>query len=192
MGEVKKRLVLRKIFVKIPHMTHREQNAENPLPTTPEALLELLQVLEIPYDLHHHAPIFTVDEGLHLKESIPGTHCRNLFLKDKKNAMFLLTLANETKVDLKALPEQLGCGRLSFGSKERLMTHLGIYPGAVTPFAAINDINLDVNIILDQTMMEAALMNVHPLDNAMTVGFAPDGLLRFYAHTGHKPSIMQF
>lgn len=162
------------------------------LPTTPEILLRTLDSLEISYDLHHHDPIFTVEEGLHLKANIPGTHCRNLFLRDKKGKMFLITAANETKVDLKSLPEQLDCGRLSFGSKDRLMEHLGIYPGAVTPFTAINDTEHNVGIILDAHMMEADIMCVHPLDNAMTIGFAPADLLKFFEYTGHKPQILAF
>ena len=162
------------------------------LPTTTDDLFKILDSLQISYELYHHDPIFTVEEGLHLKAKIPGTHCRNLFLKDKKGKMFLITAANETKIDLKSLPEQLNCGRLSFASKDRLMQHLGIYPGAVTPFTAINDTDHAVQMILDKTMMEAEIMNVHPLDNAMTIGFAPDDLLKFLAHTGHNPQVLAF
>ena len=160
------------------------------IPTKPKDLFKVLELLEIPYDLHRHEPIFTVEEGLHLKAKIPGTHCRNLFLKDKKEKMFLITAANETKIDLKALPEQLDCARLSFASKERLMEHLGIYPGAVTPFAAINDTGHNVTIILDQTMMDAEIMCVHPLDNAMTICLNPTDLLKFFTYTGHNPQIL--
>lgn len=163
-----------------------------PIPTSPQALLETLDAQKIPYNLHHHEPIFTVEEGLHLKAEIPGTHCRNLFLKDKKGAMFLITAANETKIDLKSLPQRLNCGRLSFASKDRLMEHLGIYPGAVTPFAAINDKTHAVTIILDAHMMQAEIINVHPLDNAMTIGLAPDNLIRFFDYTGHKPQTLAF
>ena len=163
-----------------------------PLPTSPDDLFNLLKLLDIKYDLHRHNPIFTVEEGVHLKAEIPGTHCRNLFLKDKKGKMLLITAANETKIDLKSLPEQLNCGRLSFGSKERLMEHLGIYPGAVTPFCAVNDKDTAVQIILDADMIEADIMCVHPLDNAMTIGFSPKDLLKFFAHTGHDPLVLKF
>ena len=152
----------------------------------------MLDAQKIAYEIHHHEPIFTVQEGLHLKAEIPGIHCRNLFLKDKKGAMFLITAANETEIDLKSLSQRLNCGRLSFASKERLMEYLGIYPGAVTPFAAINDKTHAVNIVLDQTMMSADTINVHPLDNAMTIGLAPDGLMKFFNHTGHKPQTLAF
>lgn len=161
-----------------------------PLPTTPEDLLKIMQRLDIQYELHHHAPIFTVKEGEHLKAEIPGVHCRNLFLRDKKKKNFLVVAANETKIDLKTLPERIDSGRISFGSAERLWQHLGIRPGSVCPFTAINDPEHHVQIILDANMMRAEIVNYHPLDNAMTIGLSPQGLLKFFDHTGHKPIIL--
>ncbi len=121
-------------------MNTQPETAENtPLPTSPEDLLEALDRLDITYKIHHHAPIFTVEEGVHLKAEIPGVHCRNLFLRDKKEQMFLVVAANETKIDLKSLPVLIGSGRLSFGSPQRLWTYLGIRPGSVCPFCVIND-----------------------------------------------------
>ncbi|HQX28191.1 MAG TPA: prolyl-tRNA synthetase associated domain-containing protein [Alphaproteobacteria bacterium] len=160
------------------------------LPTSPAALLAVLDNLGIAYKLHNHPPIFTVAEGLHLKESIPGLHCRNLFLRDKKEIMYLVVVANDTKVDLKNLEKLLGSARLSFGSPERLWTHLGITPGSVCPFAAINDREHKVTVILDAYMMKAETVCYHPLDNAQTIGLSPDDLLRFFAHTGHSPKIL--
>jgi Ala-tRNA(Pro) deacylase len=167
-------------------------HAEQPPPTSPQDLFEILQRLDIQYELHTHPPFFTVEEGVEFEKDIPGLHCRNLFLRDKKKKNFLITAANETQIDLKALPSQLGCGRLSFGSPERLWQSLGIRPGAVSPFCAINDSAYNVTLIIDKTMTEAQRINVHPLDNTMTIGFHPDDLLRFYAHTGHEPLIVDF
>lgn len=160
------------------------------LPTTPAELLKILENLRISYEIHHHEPIFTVEEGEHLKASIPGIHCRNLFVRDKKEEMFLVVAANETRIDMKKLADVLGCGRLSFGSPDRLWRHLGIRPGSVCPFCIINDKEKRVRIMLDKYMMHGERMNVHPLDNAMTVGLAPADLIRFIEHAGHKPEIV--
>ena len=160
------------------------------LPTPPEQLFEILDGLEIVYEIHHHAPIFTVEEGAHLKVDIPGVHCRNLFLRDKKKAMYLVVAANETMIDLKKLSDLIGSGRLSFGSAERLWDYLGIRPGSVCPFCVINDEAHEVRVVLDAAMMEAEIVNYHPLDNAMTIGLSPADLLRFFAHTGHAPHIV--
>ena len=161
-----------------------------PLPTTPERLLEVLDSLGIAYKIYNHPPIFTVQEGEHLKASIPGTHCRNLFLADKKKVMYLVVAANETAIDLKKLPDLLGSHRLSFGSAERLWTYLGIRPGSVCPFTVINDKEHRIEVILDAHMMEAEIVNYHPLDNAMTISLSPADLLKFLTHTGHVPRII--
>lgn len=160
------------------------------LPTSPAQLLALLDRLGISYKGYGHPPIFTVEEGVHLKESIPGTHCRNLFLRDKKEVMYLVVLANETAVNLKALEKLLGSGRLSFGSADRLWTYLGITPGSVCPFTAINDKDHKVTVILDEFMMKAEMVCYHPLDNAQTIALTPADLLKFFAHTGHRPKIL--
>jgi Ala-tRNA(Pro) deacylase len=160
------------------------------LPTKPVELLKLLKDLGIAFRIYNHPPIFTVEEGVHLKESIPGLHCRNLFLCDKKKTMYLVVLANETSVDLKALEPLIGSSRLSFGSPDRLWKYLGIFPGAVCPFTVINDNNHDVQLILDAHMMKAETVCYHPLDNAQTIGLSPADLLKFFAHTGHQPKIL--
>lgn len=166
------------------------QLSKEPLPTTPEQLFKTLDLLDIAYKKHHHTPVFTVEESAHLDEEIPGLHCRNLFIRDNKKKMFLVVAANETKIDIKKLQTVLECGRLSFGSTERLWQHLGIRPGSVCPFTVINDKEHQVQIILDSQMMKAPLVNYHPLDNAMTIGLSPDDLMKFFAHTGHNAAIV--
>ena len=159
-------------------------------PTTPAQLLERLEDLDIPYNIYKHEAFFTVEEGLKFEKDIPGTHCRNLFLRDKKGRMFLITLANETAVDLKKLALLLGTGRLSFGSPERLWNTLGVRPGSVCPFAIINDGDKTVMSILDKSMMAADIVNYHPLINTMTVGLRPCDLLKFMEKCGHTPVIL--
>jgi len=172
-------------------MSEIQKKTENaPLPTTPDDLLKTLQDIDIKYELYNHVPIFTVEEGAHLEAEIPGVHCRNLYLRDKKKKNFLVVAANETKIDLKTLPERIDSGRLSFGSAERLWQHLGIRPGSVCPFTVINDPDHQVQVILDEQMMKAEVVNHHPLDNAMTIGLSPVDLLKFFNHTGHKPIIL--
>jgi Ala-tRNA(Pro) deacylase len=160
--------------------------ASDALPTSPDALLEKLDNLGISYDLYHHEAVYTVAESEAIDAKIPGTHCRNMFLRDKKKRMFLLTLANETQVDLKQMETILNCARLSFGSPDRLWQYLGVRPGSVCPFAVINDTEQQVPLILDEWMMQQKRINFHPLLNTMTVGLAPEGLLKFVESIGHS------
>lgn len=175
-------------------MTIKQQEKQDlpPLPTPPEQLLAVLKELGIDYSYYEHDPVFSVEESAPLKAGIPGTHCRCLFLRDKKQAMFLVVAANDTPVDLKGLQNQLGCGRLSFGSEERLWRVLGVRPGSVCPFAVINDTGREVTVILDQCMMAAEIVNYHPMQNDMTIGLSPQDLQVFLEYCGHEPRIYDF
>ena len=160
------------------------------MPTAPEELLARLDSLGIPYKLHHHPAFFTVAEGLEIERNMEGIHCRNLFLRDKKGTMFLVSAANETLIDMKKLSNLLGCGRLSFGSPERLWDNLGVRPGSVCPYAITNDKGGVVTQILDAYMMKGEIVNFHPLINTMTIGVSPDDLVKFIRSTGHEPRIV--
>lgn len=171
-------------------MTNRAADTDSPLRVSAHSLLETLESIDIHVKLYEHSPIFTVAEGEHLKADMPGVHVRNLFLRDKKKNNFLIVAANETELDLKKLSELLNASRFSFGSPERLWEHLGIRPGAVNPFTVINDPDHQVSLYLDAYMMNADLMNVHPMDNAKTVGITPKDLIKFLEHIGHPYSII--
>ena len=159
-------------------------------PATPHDLFARLGAMGIAYALHHHPPVFTVAESRALDLSINAMPCRNMFVRDKRGAQFLITAANATAVDLKALPEVLGCKRLSFASPERLHTALGTTPGSVSPFAVMNDPARAVAAVLDAAMMAAPRVAVHPLLNTMTIALAPGDLVRFMEACHAPPRIM--
>lgn len=152
--------------------------------------MDYLRGLGIDFTLHHHKAVFTVAESESVEEDIPGTHCRNLFLRDKKKNNFLLVLQNTTDVDIKKLPDVIGSDRLSFGSADRLWEYLGVRPGSVCPYAIINDTGQNVKILLDKSMMETDLVNYHPLLNTMTIGTKPADLIKFIESTGHTAHIV--
>jgi len=153
-------------------------------------LLKHLDDLGISYDLHEHKAVFTVAQSHGIEADIEGVHCRNLFLRDKKKQMFLVVAANETEIDLKKLSGLLEAGRFSFGSADRLWEFLGVRPGSVCPYAAMNDKSGAVEIILDQYMMNAARINHHPLINDKTIGVSPADLMRFFESIGKVPRIV--
>jgi Ala-tRNA(Pro) deacylase len=134
--------------------------------------------------------LFTVEQSQALRGQIPGGHTKNLFLKAKTGALFLVVALEDARIDLKRLHHRLDAGRFSFGSAELLRQVLGVEPGTVTPFAAINDTNGAVTVVLDAAMMQHAVLNFHPLDNARTTAIARDDLVRFLAATGHQPRIL--
>lgn len=161
-----------------------------PLPTAPETLLAQLAALGIDAATHAHPPVFTVEEAQQHTAHLPGGHCKNLFLKDSDGRLWLAVVLDESRVDLKALPKVVGSGRLSFGKPELLWEVLGVRPGSVTPFALINDRAHRVTVLLEARMMAKPLLNYHPLLNDRTTALTPADLLRFIAHCGHVPQIV--
>ncbi len=160
------------------------------IPKTPEDILRFLETLGIAHVTARHAPVFTVEESKALRGVIDGAHVKNLFLKDKKGRLFLLTALENAQIDLKTLHTRLGAsGRLSFASAEQLRTHWGVEPGSVTPLGAINDTENRVTVVLDEDMMRAERLNVHPLTNTMSTGLASTDLLRFLVAVGHHPHV---
>ena len=164
--------------------------ADGPAPQTADDLFARLTDLGVAFTRHDHPPLFTVDDSKALRGSLPGGHCKNLFLRDKKGAMWLLVCLEDRAVDLKALGAHLGGARLSFGSPDRLMRVLGVIPGAVSPFALINDSDVSVQVLLDAEMLRHDPLNYHPLRNDMTIAVSPDGLTRFIGSCGHVPTVL--
>jgi len=165
--------------------------AETPqLSTSPEQLLTRLEALGIAYQNHEHAAVFTVEEAKALRGELTGGHIKNLFLRNKKEEMWLVVAEEDKRIDLKALGERLGAGKLSFGSPDRLLRYLGVLPGAVTPFGIINDKDRKVKVALDRDLMGFDPVNAHPLVNTMTTALSPQDLVKFLEAEGHKPDIL--
>ena len=157
---------------------------------TPDQLFVALDSLGIKYSTVKHPPLFTVEQSRSLRGQIPGGHTKNLFLRDKKNAIYLVVTLEDADIDLKGLHRTLGAsGRFSFGSADLLREVLGVAPGAVTPFGAINDAECRVTVVLDAAMMEHETLNYHPLVNTMTTSIKRDDLVKFLESTGHMPRI---
>ena len=160
------------------------------MPATPEDLFAKLADLGIETTTVTHPPAFTVEEGEQYVGHLPGVHIKNLFLCDAKKKMWLVVAPWDRKVDLKALPNKIGGGRMSFGSADRLLRVLGVTPGSVTPFTVINDPTAQVQVILDADMMKADLINAHPLINTMTTTIRAPDLTRFLVACGHQPRLV--
>jgi Ala-tRNA(Pro) deacylase len=161
------------------------------MPATPEDLFALLARLGIETVTVEHPPLFSVEESRHLRGEIPGAHTKSLFLVDRKDRLFLVSAEENAAIDLKHLHRKIGAsGRLSFGKAEAMRTALGIEPGAVTPFAAMNDAGNRVSVVIDRALLARDPINFHPLVNTRTIRIAAADLLRFLQAVGHAPQIV--
>lgn len=138
-----------------------------------------------------HAPAFTVEESRRERGALPGGHTKNLFLKDRKDRLFLVTARESARIDLKRLHQHIGAsGRLSFASADLLKEALGVTPGSVTCLAVVNDAEARVRLVLDAGLMEEGTIYGHPLENTATTAIAREDLLRFLRASGHDPLIV--
>ena len=154
-------------------------------------LMERFSALGVATETHRHPPLHTVEESKALRGSLPGGHIKNLFLRDKKRNMWLVTVLEDRPVDLKVLRQVLDArGNLSFGSAEMLREALAVEPGAVTPFAVLNDTAGRVVFALDRGVLARDPVNAHPLHNEATTAIAPADLLRFVAACDHTPLML--
>ena len=165
-------------------------NDVSAMPTSPLALMQKLGEMGIDYELHEHEAVFTVAESEKVDKQIDACHTRNMYLRTKKKENYLVTLSHDTPIDLKKLEDVIGAKRFSFGSSDRLMQYLGVYPGSVTPLAAVNAKPDDIEVILEEKMMQATRVAYHPLLNTMTVVIKPDDLIRFLKACGHEPRVL--
>jgi len=144
---------------------------------------------------HHttdHPAVFRVGEGEGIKDGIPGAHTKNLFLKDAKARLWLISAKDDTVIDLKRLHTVIGSARLSFGSAELMEETLGVTPGSVTAFALINDESRRVTFVLDKTLADAERVNFHPMTNTATTGVSAEGFRRFLQALGIEPIVVDF
>jgi Ala-tRNA(Pro) deacylase len=134
-----------------------------------------------------HPPLRTVEEAQRLRGDLPGGHVKNLFLKDKQKRYWLIVVEEDASVDLKALASQLEAVKFSFASAEELNQILGIIPGAVSPLAAINDVEGKVTVVLDKRLAAVSPLNFHPLRNDRTTAISVEDFLTFLKAIDHPP-----
>lgn len=164
------------------------------------ALYARLESLNITVTTIEHEPAFTVEQSQQILAKIgevpalaAGACIKNLFLRDKKKNLWLVTVLEDRAVDLKALKSALDArGNLSFGAPELLQEVLGVTPGSVTPFAALNDTEHRAVLILDKAIFDAPSVNAHPLRNDKTTNIGCDDLLSFLSSLGKEPRIVDF
>lgn len=166
---------------------------DNTPPFDDAGLFARLDELGLTHKTVEHEALYTVEQSRALRGDLDGAHIKNLFLRDKKRRMWLVTVLENREMDLKALRHRIGAqGNLSFGNAELLMENLGIIPGAVTPFSVINDRDGAVTMVLDKALTEIDPVNAHPLRNDRTTAIAPQDLASFLEAENHAPLILDF
>lgn len=180
----------------IRYIAEKEGKMESPAIET--ELYAFFDKHEIVYETHRHDPVFTVDEAQAARAGMEGGHSKNLFVRDKKKNHALIVAHEDQPIDMKNLAAKIGLGRLSFASPERLMTHLGVSPGSVTPFSLFNahrqatSHERKVHVVIDEKLLSYDLVYFHPLHNAATTSISPEHLIKFIKACSFEPVIVTF
>lgn len=157
-----------------------------------DRLLAWMAERGIDHTTHDHPAVFRVEEGLELKAALPGAHTKNLFLKDKKNRLWLISARQDTIIDLKRAPGAIGSDRLSFGNEALMWATLGVRPGSVTALGLINDVERQVAFVLDRRLWEAEVVNFHPLTNTATTALTQAAFRQVMAVLEREPIVVDF
>ena len=157
-----------------------------------DRLLDWMATNGIAQTTHDHPAVFRVEEGMELKAAMPGAHTKNLFLKDKKGRLWLISALQDTMVDLKRAPKTIGSDRLSFGNETLLYETLGVRGGSVTALGLINDVDRRVTFVLDKALWDAEVVNFHPLTNTATMALEQAEFRRFLSLIGREPIVVDF
>ena len=155
-------------------------------------LIAFFDAHAIAHETTDHPAVFRVGEGEGIKDGIPGAHTKNLFLKDAKGRLWLISAQDDTAIDLKRLHTVIGSARLSFGSAELMEQALGVTPGSVTAFGLVNDVERRLTFVLDRRLAQAERVNFHPLTNTATTGVSREGFAAFLAALGVTPIVVDF
>jgi Ala-tRNA(Pro) deacylase len=153
---------------------------------TRQDLFAHFDALGLTYTTLEHRPVFTVEEGADVKAALPGGHTKNLFLKDKDGALFLVCALGTTSVRLNQLHKALDCARLSFGAQELMHEVLGVTPGSVTLFGLINDKDRRLTLVLDDALLASEPINFHPLLNNATTAMSQADMRTFVGNWGGR------
>lgn len=156
-----------------------------------EKVYNILKDLNIEYTEHEHEAVFTVDEANALDINLPGKHCKNLFLRNRKgNIHYLLVVEDHKRVDLKNLAKEIGSTPLSVASEERLLKYLALTPGSVTPFGLINDERREVEVLIDKDLADGDYVNFHPNVNTSTLTISYKDFEKFLKWCSNKVRVV--
>ncbi|MEA1976127.1 MAG: prolyl-tRNA synthetase associated domain-containing protein [Bacillota bacterium] len=150
-------------------------------------IINYLKSLNIEYEIFEHIAVYTVIEAKKISSDIPGAHCKNLFLRNRKgNEHYLVILLEDKKISLKALSKKINSTNLSFASSKRLKKYLNLEPGSVGPFGLINDTQNKVIVVIDNEILKSEKATFHPNRNTATLSLLSSDLIKFIEKQGYN------
>lgn len=155
--------------------------------TKMQDIYQILDDIGIKYDKREHPAVFTCEQADRYYDESMGGKSKNLLLRNRKGDVhYLVVLQSDKKLDLKKLETLFGESKLSFASEERLMKHLGLTPGSVSPFGLINDAEKAVKVVIDNDLWTYPKLHFHPNTNTASLVIATEDFKKFLDWCGNR------
>ena len=128
-----------------------------------EKVVEMLNGLDIPFEIVEHEPALTTEQADSFIEGIEGVRTKTMFLTNKKKTAYYLVIMDDKKrLDMDLLKDLVGVNRIRMASSESLFEKMMLPAGAVSPFGLLNNADKDIQIYFDKEIMSEKRMSFHP------------------------------
>lgn len=145
-----------------------------------EKVTNYLSKIDVYYDLLRHPAVVTTEESRLVVHVENCASCKSLYVKDKKSDNFyLVVLPFDKRADMRKLASYVGCAKFEFATEEKLLEHLSVHRGSVSPFAFLNEKNNVIPLLIDADLLQFPKIKFHPCDNTATVVIATEDFLKF-------------
>ena len=155
----------------------RPQNAEDREEKEIKAY-DLLDSLGIEYLRVDHEPAMTMEVCVDIDAALGASMCKNLFLCNRqKTEFYMLLMPGDKPFKTKDLSSQIDTSRLSFAEAEYMERFLNVSPGAVTVLGLMNDKEKNVRLLIDEDILNAEYVGVHPCVNTSSIRISISDLI---------------
>lgn len=152
-----------------------------------EKVKDKLEELNIDFEIVEHPPVLTTEEADSYIEGIDGVRTKSLFLTNKKKTVYyLLIMDGQKRLDMNKFGNITGTNHIKFCSTNGLMDKIGLFPGAVSIFGLLNNVEKDVQVYFDKEILLEDRMSFHPNDNTKTIFISTHDMLKFIESIGFK------
>ena len=157
-----------------------------------EKVVEMLNGLDIPFEIVDHEPALTTEQADSFIEGIEGVRTKTMFLTNKKKTAYYLVIMDDKKrLDMDLLKDLVGANRIRMASSDSLFEKMNLLAGAVSPFGLLNNADKDVQVYFDKEIMSEKRMNFHPNTNEKNLFWSTIDLLRFLEVIGYEFHIIE-
>ena len=146
-----------------------------------EEVKEVLDKMNINYDIIFHPAVTTVEEAKKYIEGINVIPTKTMFMENKNNKKFyLFVLPVDKKLNLKDLDT------IQFGKEKDLKEKMNLTFGTVSIFGLLNNKERDIKVYIDSVFKKTDKVTFHPNDNTKTILILVHDIIKFLDNLNYE------